>query len=87
MDEVVRRAGGLHAREWDGEYVVYSERNDRTHLISGFAAVAFARLDSAPCGKSALIGAVVSAGATAEDAEKSLDYLREIELVEIGASR
>ena len=82
MDEVVCRAQNLHLREWDGEYVIYNERNDRTHLVTGVAAQIFAGLEHRSCDASAIVNAMISAGAAPEDAEQSLAYVRELELVE-----
>jgi len=83
MTEIVCRARDLHCREWDGEYVVYNQQNDRTHLVTGFAAQAFSRLEREPCAKSAMIEALKSAGAAETDAESSLAFLKELELIEI----
>jgi len=83
MGEVVWRAENLHAREWDGECVIYNGNNDRTHLVTGFAVQALSRLDRRPCDRSAIIDALMAVGAARGDAEESLAYLQELELIEI----
>jgi hypothetical protein len=73
------RAGGLHAREWDGEYVIYSDRSDQTHLITGVAARVFARLDERPSDSGTLAAA---SGAAADEIDSALDHLIELGIAE-----